>query len=141
MEPGETRVVTVERVATRSAWTAGFTMATLALVAAAATRLLNADAWGVTLCPFKSVTGLACFTCGTTRALGALARLDLPGAFAQQPLVTLGALTAIAWGVLDLALRPSGRRIAVNAPRTALHWTALGAALVANWIYLLSAGI
>lgn len=141
MDPRRAPAVAIVRIEGPPRWTTGFTAGLLTLVATAGTVMLGADAWGVTLCTFKSITGLACFTCGTTRALGALARLDFGAALAVQPLATLGALAAIAWGLADVALRPSGRRLAIAGPRTFAHWAAILLALVANWAYLLYAGV
>ncbi len=42
--------------------------------------------WG---CPFKDLTGIPCPTCGGTRALAALGRLDLREAILCNPMVTL----------------------------------------------------
>jgi Protein of unknown function (DUF2752) len=60
------------------------------------------NAWGgkgPVLCITRGVTGLPCPGCGLTRAMGALARLDLPGALAFNmlcvPLVVLAVVTPI----------------------------------------------
>jgi len=48
------------------------------------------------LCPFRAVTGLLCPGCGITHAFLSLGRLDLAGAYAQNPLVfPLAALMAL----------------------------------------------
>jgi hypothetical protein len=140
MDSGPARAVAIVRV-DGARWTTGWTVALVTLGAIGGTVALGADRWGVTLCAFKSMTGYACFTCGTTRALGALARLDLEGALAVQPLVALSAIGALAWGLADLALRPSARRLDVRPPRTLAGWFVVLLALVANWAYLLRAGV
>ena len=123
--------------------TGPMTLALLAFAAGAVTRLSGLDHAGVGFCYFKALTGYACFTCGTTRALGHLARFDLAAAFAVQPLVTMGTLVLLLWGVIDAALVLTGKRTTVR-----LHGRALKAVTVVaiglatlNWIYLLAAGV
>jgi hypothetical protein len=57
-----------------------------------------ASAWGVPVtvpaCVFKAITGWPCLTCGGTRALRALAGLDVAAAWRLNPLVTA---VAAAW--------------------------------------------
>ena len=127
----------------RGVLTGPMTLALLAFAAGAGTRLSGLDHAGVGVCYFKALTGYACFTCGTTRALGHLARFDLAAAFAVQPLVTVGTLVLLLWGVIDAALVLTGKRTTVR-----LHGRALKAVTVVaiglatlNWIYLLAAGV
>ena len=47
---------------------------------------------GISVCVFHRLTGLPCLTCGSTRALAALAAGDVAGAFRQQPLAVAAAL-------------------------------------------------
>ena len=48
------------------------------------------------LCPFRALMGLLCPGCGITHAFLSLGRLDLAGAYAQNPLVfPLAALIAL----------------------------------------------
>src|SRR4029077_18304906 len=89
-------------------------LAGLTLAAGIVTRFSGLDHAGVSFCYFKNLTGYACFTCGTTRALGHLARFDLAGAFAVQPLVTAGALGVLLWGAVDAALLPASKRTTVR---------------------------
>jgi hypothetical protein len=88
-------------------------------------------------CLFRDLTGLPCPTCGTAHAALALARLDLPGAFAFNPLATLGALVFLLGGaaaaVASLAGRPLPEpRLAGPVPRSAAFL-----AVAANWAWLL----
>lgn len=92
-------------------------------------------------CPFKSLTGLPCLTCGATRAALALGRFDFGAAFAVSP------LAAAAWTVLIAGGLAAGiaslARLEVpeppgNLPR-ALRW-AVPAAVLANWAYLIWTG-
>jgi hypothetical protein len=123
--------------------TGPMTLGGLAVLACAFTRLSGLDHAGVSFCYFKALTGRACLTCGTTRALGHLARWDPPSAYAIQPLVTVGALGLMAWGALDAVLLLAGRRTVVRtggrAPRLLLAVAIALAAL--NWTYLLATGV
>jgi len=123
--------------------TGPMTLAGLALAACAVTRVSGLDHAGVSFCYFKALTGYACFTCGTTRALGHLARFDLPAAFAVQPLVTVGTLALVSWGVIDAALVLFGKRTTVRLDGRALRAVTIlviGLATL-NWFYLLAAGV
>ena len=123
--------------------TGPMTLAVLVLAACAVTRVFGLDHAGISFCYFKTLTGYACFTCGTTRALGHLARFDLPGAFAVQPLVTAGTLALLVWGAIDAALVPARRRTTVRLEGRALRTvTVLVIALATlNWFYLLAEGV
>lgn len=119
------------------------TFAGLAVLASVVTRVTGLDHAGVAFCYFKALTGYACMTCGTTRAFGHLSRLDLSAAFAVQPLVTVGALGVVLWGLVDALLQLWGRRTVVDiggrTPKLLLATTVGLASL--NWAYLLAAGV
>ena len=123
--------------------TGPITVAALTLVAGALTRLSGLDHAGLVFCYFKALTGHACFTCGSTRALGHLARLDVSSALAVQPLVTAGAILLLAWGAIDATLLLFSKRTVVRMEGRALRGFAMvGVALAAlNWIYLLAMGV
>jgi len=109
----------------------------LVLAARAATR---ADL--LPQCLFKTVTGLPCLGCGTTRSALALAQLDLGPALAVSPLATLGWLGLVVGGLVAGALALAG--VPVREPKW--QWgmgRRLLAALVllSNWIYLIWAGV
>jgi hypothetical protein len=114
----------------------------VALLAGAAVKLLGLDRLGFTLCVFKTVTGLPCFTCGSTRALGRLASLDLVGALRMNPLVTLAALALPLWTLADLALMTRRSALGLEmSRRTSRVLAILGVgALLLNWAYLVGAG-
>lgn len=95
-------------------------------------------------CPFHAMTGLPCPTCGGTRALMALARLQWHEALVLNPLVTSA---AVLWGPLMLAFALPARsaRRSPAEPALRLFGTSAGrlifiAMIAANWAYLISAG-
>jgi len=98
-----------------------------------------------TACPFKAVTGYPCASCGATRSFMALLKGDLVTSFAMNPLFaaiyvaagafTLYGLVVVAFGLPRLRLTVSARRL-----RLALA-ICVPAAVCANWIYLIWAGI
>jgi len=104
--------------------------------------LLRLDRLPFALCAFKQLTGLPCPTCGGTRALGRLATLDLPGAFAMNPLaVSVGVVVAL-WAVADLAMLPRRQSLRLEM-RKDLAFAVRAAAVVlaaVNWAYLVLAG-
>lgn len=114
------------------------TAALLALVGAA----FHLDGLGFTMCAFKATTGIPCVTCGGTRALVALGRLDVLGAFAMNPLVALALVTLLPWGIADAVLALKGRALVLEigpAVGRVLRW-AIVPALAANWAYLIAVG-
>ena len=123
--------------------TAPMMFAGLALAAGVMARFSGLDHAGIAFCYFKALTGYACFTCGTTRALAHLARFDVPSAFAVQPLVTVGTLGLIAWGIADALLLLASKRTQIKMsgrfPGVAF---AVGVVLsILNWLYLLATGV
>ncbi len=93
-------------------------------------------------CPFKSLTGYPCPTCGSTRSALALAHFDVLGALKHYPLPTLGWIVLIGGGLLaglsvaaGIAVPPPPRRLAGWQ-----RWL-LVAALLANWAYSIATGV
>ena len=123
--------------------TGPMTLAGLALLAGAVIRLSGLDHAGISFCYFKALTGHACLTCGTTRALGHLSRFDAGGAFAVQPLVTAGTLGLMIWGALDALLFLASKRTVVRVEGRSLRLITLACVTLAvlNWMYLLAAGV
>jgi hypothetical protein len=120
----------------------GAILAAIAAAATAAVGLVRLDHLPFTACTFKALTGWACLSCGTTRALGRLFALDLEGALAMNPLATLGVLSLVPWALADLALMPRGRTLAVELAPGAARAARLAfvAAVAVNWGYLLMVG-
>lgn len=97
---------------------------------------------GLPACPVRAWLDLPCLTCGATRAALALARLDPATALALNPLAALGWIGLVggglAAGILAAADRPLPRLRLRPTPHLRL---ALAAVLLANWTYLLLAGV
>ncbi len=94
-------------------------------------RVLLGIDYGLLLggCPFLRHTGVPCPSCGGVRALGALGRGDLLGAFYWNPLVPLILLAA------GLALIPAARRRMRRIPIVAVFGVVL-----LDWIWVLCRG-
>ena len=78
-------------------------------------------------CPSIVLFGVPCPSCGTTRALAALAQFDLLAAFRLNPLIVAGLGLALVAPFLKLSRASFERRGG---------WVFLGVALGLNWIYL-----
>ena len=85
-------------------------------------------------CPMKTLTGLPCLTCGGTRAMFALGRLDPMAALRFNPLVTVGAFAF----AIYVARRYVRRPVELRWSRAAK--IAAAAAAAANWAYLVIDG-
>jgi len=103
--------------------------------------------WGEALrlaCPFRALTGIACPTCGGTRALLAAARGDLGTALQFNPLVGLATTGLLAWIPLSLAW-VAGRWPRPDLEGVVPRWGRPGARLLAllvgfNWLWLVVHG-
>jgi hypothetical protein len=120
----------------------GAVLGALALVGGAAVRWLHLDRMGFTLCTFKATTGLPCMTCGGTRTLALLARGDLAGALAMNPLVAVAFFVLVPWALADLLLWTRGRALGLDLGRAGQRWLMIAgaAALVVNWAYVIVMG-
>jgi hypothetical protein len=95
-----------------------------------------------TLCLFKLTTGCPCMTCGGTRALNHLLKLDLGGAFAMNPLATLAMLGLIPWAAADALLLLRGRALALDVSDgvASVLRPLVVLAVFMNWGYLVAVG-
>lgn len=94
-------------------------------------------------CLFRGLAGLPCPTCGTTRAVLALVRLEPVEAMTLNPLATLAVLGLVGGGLLAGVAAAAGRPLGLpplRGPLRLLRLSVVGAAL-ANWAYLIRAGI
>jgi hypothetical protein len=100
------------------------------------------DLWTRALpaCLLRSVTGIACPSCGSTRALAALANGDPISALAWNPLVTVGIIAFVVGGLMAPAW---GRFVGRMPELRGVLWVRVGlaAALALNWIYLWYRGV
>lgn len=110
-----------------------------ALACAAAAPFARDLAAGSPVCAFRAITGVPCPTCGGTRALLALARLDAFAALAWNPLVTLAVAVFFGGGLVALVRALRGLGVPDDAP---LRWAgaAAGLALAANWAFVVLTG-
>jgi hypothetical protein len=92
-------------------------------------------------CPLKSVAGVPCPTCGTTRTALALAQLDIAAALRLNPLATGVWVCLIAGGMVALVMTLAGRSLPALPNRLPMPVRLAVVAIVAvNWAYLLIAG-
>jgi hypothetical protein len=90
-------------------------------------------------CVFRSLTGIPCPTCGTTRAATAFLHGNLAAAFTANPLAAaaglffvVGAPLAALWAILRLPVP------VVSFPLPARARFAVVAVVAANWLYLIA---
>jgi hypothetical protein len=115
----------------------------IAVAGTVAVGLLHLDHLPFPVCVFKHLTGLPCPTCGSTRAVGRLFALDLPGALAMNPLTTLALLLLLLpWAAADLILLSRGRGLVLEASRAAARSLRVAAValVLLNWAFLLAMG-
>jgi hypothetical protein len=112
-------------------------------LAGALVALLHLDHLPFSFCFFKTVTGMPCMTCGTTRALGHLVRLHPWSALRVNPLATMVMGGLLVYALLDLVLLASGQSLSVQLTSRQARWLwgLFGVALLVNWGYLIAHGV
>ena len=140
---GRVHPAPVRFTAVRGGRPMGAILAGCGLLGGAAVLLLHLDRLPFPVCLFKQMTGLPCLSCGGTRAVGQLVRLHLETALSLNPLVTLLAAVVLVWGAVDAALLPSGRALGLVLSPAAARAARVAAValLIANWVYLVVAGV
>jgi hypothetical protein len=90
-------------------------------------------------CVFRSLTGIPCPTCGTTRAAAAFLDGHLITAFAANPLAAAAGLLFVVGAPLATLWAVSGWPVPV-LPTPLPGWVRIGAVilLVVNWLYVIS---
>lgn len=142
---GDVAVAPERRMALRAvpgAFPIGGVLGLAGLAGAAAVYLLSAYRISYVVCYFKLVTGIPCMTCGGTRATMRLLRLDLAGALAMNPLVTVFGMLVAAWALADAVLffRRRALRLQVSPAVARALRIAIPLAVLVNWGYLIAAG-
>ncbi len=91
-------------------------------------------------CFFRKIVGLPCPTCGLTRSVFALARLDPVTAIQFNPLFAITVSVVMILAILSLGLWLINRHC-LEWQLTAQHWKRLRwiilAAIFINWMYLI----
>lgn len=92
-------------------------------------------------CPLRSLVGVPCLTCGSTRAALALSRLDLWAALTVNPLAAAGWLVLVAGGLMAGLLALRGIPLREPSWRLSLPLRlVIVLVLLANWVYVIQAG-
>ncbi|HEX8078266.1 MAG TPA: DUF2752 domain-containing protein, partial [Chthoniobacterales bacterium] len=93
-------------------------------------------------CPFLTVTGLPCITCGATRCAIAFAHGEFPLAWSWNPLAFVGmcgvALFDLYAAIVVLARLPRLRLVSWTRPEKFALRIAVIALAAINWIYLIA---
>ncbi len=118
---------------------------TVLFVLLAAARLLPARLFTWYRCPFRHVTGLPCPTCGVTRATLHAVRSDWLGALELNPLGAIGlglSMLYVGYAAVVVMGRLPRLRPSFRHPFCVFFFrVVVPAALVANWIYLITQGV
>jgi len=90
-------------------------------------------------CTFRTLSGIPCPTCGTTRSALAMLDFDLVSAFLVNPLATLVGSTFVVGGAAALVWLIFGWPMPSFGLRWNRRWTiALVGIVVINWAYLIA---
>lgn len=94
------------------------------------------------VCIFHEITGFPCPTCGGTRSVIALSRLDLVSSLNLNPLVPVFTLGLIIFSLFFLFGMVTGRSLKIDLTergKRTVRYSAIGM-ILANWIFLILAG-
>lgn len=95
----------------------------------------------VQMCMFKRLTGLPCATCGSTRAMLALAHGEPARAFTLNPMVCVLLAIAPVWLLLRWRrTRTGGQAAAWSSSWRIIAWAAATGLFFANWAYVIWRG-
>lgn len=118
----------------------GFSLATWLGLPAVLGGLQFVNPLGLYACPWKTLFGFPCLTCGTTRMMVALSGGHMVEAFAYQPLGVTISFLLLSY-VPFAALAPHLLPARWSTPHVRTGGLILAAATVANWSYLIGAGL
>lgn len=133
------RLVEAQRRLPLPTWALGIVVIWLAVVAFY-TALARSVEHVPSLCVFRTVTGLPCPTCGTTRATFAFARGDVLAGVLYNPFV----VTAVTIGLIFCVVQwMFGKRIEIAmSPRSnRFGWALVAVLFLTNWAYLIARGV
>ena len=90
-------------------------------------------------CVFRSLTGIPCPTCGTTRAAAAFLDGDVMTAFIYNPLAALAGLLFVV-GAPIAVIWTTAKCPVPSVPNPLPPWVRIGAVglIAANWLYLIA---
>jgi hypothetical protein len=109
------------------------------LLALSGARLIQHLPLLVPACGLRTLTGIPCPLCGSTRCLIAWSHLEIAQAFRYNPLVAAGCVAVGGWVFFSMLDICSGRNwaCAMTGHLQRLPWPViLAAAAIVNWIYL-----
>jgi len=118
-------------------------LAAIALATLAAARLYPFETHPLFACPLRTLTGVACPTCGMTRAFVRTVHGNLAGAAAASPLGTmlaLGAAVLVAWTLLRLTVVRRGLHVEFTRQEASVLRAAAVLAIAANWAWVATVG-
>lgn len=95
----------------------------------------------VPACPFRSITGIPCPTCGTTHAALALLNGHVGDAFSANPLAALAGLAFVTGGLIAPVWAAFNWPVPeIPSPLPGWSRAAIVAVLLAGWAYLIARG-
>lgn len=96
------------------------------------------------LCPLKTVAGIPCPACGSTRSFIHLAHLDFTGAFVMNPLISISMILGAVFFLYSIAsffFRSLSLEVKFKEKEKTKLRIGVILALTLNWLYLIIAGI